>query len=115
MKAGYLKEFVVDPRNQETGQGARPRGNPFPPSLEVIEVIHVAPKGPQVSKRRGVLVVVLVEGSTGEQPFKKKLKYTREPITFNDDELEGTIQPHDDALVVVNQINGFIVKRVLID
>ena len=62
-----------------------------------------------------MLVVVLVEGSTGEQPSKKKLKYTREPIAFNDDDLEGMIQPYDDALVVASRINGFIVKKVLID
>ena len=43
------------------------------------------------------------------------MKYTREPIAFNDDDLEGTIQPHDDALVVTARINGFIVKKVLID
>ena len=43
------------------------------------------------------------------------MKYTWEPIAFNDDDLEGTIQPHDDALVVTAWINGFIVKRVLID
>ena len=24
VKTGYLKEFVVDPRNQEAGQGAQP-------------------------------------------------------------------------------------------
>ena len=28
---------------------------------------------------------------------------------------EGTIQPHDDALVVILQIAGFDVKRVMID
>ena len=100
MKVGYLKEFMVDPRNQEVGQGARPRGNPLPPSLGVIEVIHVAPMGAQVSKRSGVLAVVSAESSTSEQPSEKKLKYTQEPIAFNDDELEGTIQPHDDDLVV---------------
>ena len=43
------------------------------------------------------------------------MKYTREPINFNDDDLEGTIQSHDDALVVTTQINGFIINRVLID
>ena len=59
--------------------------------------------------------MVSAEGSTGDQPSEKKLKYTREPIAFNDDDLEGMIQPHDDALVVVARINGFIVKRVLID
>lgn len=66
-------------------------------------------------KRRGVLVVVPAESCTGEQPSEKKLKYTWEPIAFNDDDLEGTIQPHNDALVVTALINGFIVKRVLID
>ena len=43
------------------------------------------------------------------------MKYTQEPIAFNDDDLEGTIQPHDDALVVAARINGFIVKKVLIN
>ena len=43
------------------------------------------------------------------------MKYIREPIASNDDDLKGTIQPHDDALVVTAHINGFIVKRVLIN
>ena len=115
MKVGYLKEFVMDPRSQEVRQGTRSHGNPLPPPWGVIEVTHTAPKGSQVSKRRGVLTVVSTEGSTGDQPSKKKLKYTWEPIAFNDDDLEGMIQPHDDTLVVTTQINGFIVKRVLID
>lgn len=45
----------------------------------------------------------------------KKANCTREPIALGDDDLEGTTQPHDDALVVIAQINGFIVNRVLID
>ena len=115
LKVGFLKEFVIDPRNQEAGQGAWPHGNPLPPPLGVIEVIHAAPRGSQVSKMRGMLAVVSTESSTGEQPSDKKLKYTRESIAFDDNDLEGTIQPHDDALVVAARINGFIVKRVLID
>ena len=43
------------------------------------------------------------------------MKYTQEPITFNDDDLEGMIQLHDDAFVVTSWINGLIVKRVLIN
>ena len=51
VKAGYLKEFVVDLRNQEARQGARPHGNPLPPLLGVIGVIHMASTHTQVSKR----------------------------------------------------------------
>ena len=47
-----------------------------------------------------MLAVVSVKSCVGEQPSEKKLKYTREPIAFNDDDLEGTIQSHDDALVI---------------
>ena len=68
-----------------------------------------------MSKRIGVLTMVPAEGCLDEQPFEKKLKLTQEPIAFNDDHLEGTIQLHDDALVVMARIKGFIVKRVLID
>ena len=65
--------------------------------------------------RRGVLTVVPVEKCSGEQPSEKKMKIAWEPIAFNDNDLEGTVQPHDDALVVATRINDFIVKRVMID
>ena len=32
-----------------------------------------------------------MESCAGEQPPEKKLKYTWEPIAFNDDDLEGMI------------------------
>ena len=47
-----------------------------------------------------MLAVVSAESSMGEQPSNKKLKYTWEPIAFDDNDVEGTIQPHDEALVV---------------
>ena len=59
--------------------------------------------------------MVPTENCIDKQPYEKKLKFTRVPIAFNDDDLEGTIQPHDDTLVVTARINGFILKRVLID
>ena len=74
MKAGYLKEFVVDSGNRGTGQGAQQRGNPLLPPLGVIEVIHATPRGTTVARRRGVLTVTLVENCSGEQPLEKKMK-----------------------------------------
>ena len=91
------------------------RGTFSRPPLGVIEVIHITPRGIAVTERRGVLTVVTVEKCSSEQPSEKKMKITREPIAFNDDDLEGTVQPHDDALVVAAWINGFIVKRVMVD
>ena len=43
------------------------------------------------------------------------MKFGREPIAFDDDNLEGPIQLHDDALVVTARISGFLVKKVMID
>ena len=62
-----------------------------------------------------MLVVVPIEDYSGKQPSEKKMKFTREPIAINDNDLEGKIQPHDDVLVVTARINGFIVKRVMVD
>ena len=112
VSVGYLKMSVAGPRNQEAEQGTRPWGNPFPLLLGVIEVIHATSRGTLVTRKRRALAVVPVEGCQDEQPSKKDLKFTWEPIAFNDDNLEGTIQSHDDALVVTARINGFIVKRV---
>ena len=62
-----------------------------------------------------MLAIVPVEDCSSKQLFEKKMKFTREPIAFSDGDLEGTIQLHDDALVVMAQINGFIVKRMIVD
>ena len=36
-------------------------------------------------------------------------------IRFSDEDKLGTLQPHDDALVVTLRIGGYDVKRVLVD
>ena len=114
VRVGYLKEFVVDSRNRGTGQGAQQRGNPLPPPLGVIEVIHTTPRGTAII-RRGVLTVAPVGNCPGDQSPEKKMKIGREPITFDEDDLEETIQTHDDALVVAARLSCFIVKRVMVD
>ncbi|XP_050255275.1 uncharacterized protein LOC126701204 [Quercus robur] len=109
VKAGYLKEFVVDSGNRDAGQGAQQKGNPFPPPLGVIEVIHAAPRNAATIKR--VLIVACAEGQSPE----KRMKVGQLVISFYEEDLEETIQSHDDALVVTARISGFLVKRVVID
>ena len=104
-KAGYLKEFVGDSVDREASQGVQQKRNPLPPSLGAIEVIHAAPRGTAATK--GVLTVACTEG---ESP-KKRMKVGRLTISFGEEDLEGTIQPHDDALVVTARISGFLVKK----
>ena len=100
VKAEHLKEFVLDSGNRVAGQDAQQRRNPLPPPVGVIEVIHVALEGLITGRRKGVLTVVPVESRLEVQPPEKKMKFAREPVAFDEDNLEGTIQPHDDALVV---------------
>ena len=46
----------------------------------------------------------------------KKVKKGASPVLgFSDDDKIGTTQPHDDALVVTLRIEGYDVKRVLVD
>ena len=80
----------------------------------MIEVIHATPRSTTIT-RKGVLTIAPVGNCSDHQPPEKKVKSSREPITFDDDDLEGTIQSYDDALVVIGQINDFLVKRVMVD
>ena len=73
MKAGYLKEFIVDFGDWGAGYGTQQRGNPLPLPLGVIEVIQAAPKGTAINEI-GVLTVAPMENHSGDQPPEKKMK-----------------------------------------
>ena len=114
VKVGHLKEFVVESKNRGAGLGAQQKGNPLPPPLGVIEVIHAVLRGTNAAGRR-VLAVASTGDCSENQPLVKKMKSQLEPIAFDDEDLEGTIQPHDDALVIMARIGSFLVKRVMVD
>ncbi|XP_030945776.1 uncharacterized protein LOC115970253 [Quercus lobata] len=78
VKTEHLKDFVLDSGDRVVGQDTRQRGNPLPPPVGVIEVIHVALEKLIVGKRKGVLTVVPVEGNPGLQSLGKKMKFVRE-------------------------------------
>ena len=50
-----------------------------------------------------------------DQPPTKRTKGRLKPIAFDDEDLEGTIQPHEDVLVITARIGGFLVKKVMVD
>ena len=47
-------------------------------------------------------------------PKRAKVEIQLE-LSFSDEDKIGTIQPHDNALVVTLRIGGYDVKRVLVD
>ena len=65
--------------------------------------------------RKEVLIVASVGDCLGKQPPEKKMRIGQEQIVFGDEDLEGRIQPHTDAMVVTARISGFLVKRVMVD
>ena len=50
----------------------------------------------------------------GSEP-KRSIILTRSTLGFSDEDKTGTIQPHDDTLVVTLRIRGYDVRRVLVD
>ena len=49
-------------------------------------------------------------------PESKRARMDIQPaLSFSDEDKIGTIQPHDDALVVTLRIGGYDVKRVMVD
>lgn len=86
VRSGHLREFVLELIGQETRQNAKPWGNPLPPPLGVIEVIHAALRGTLVTQRKGVLAVVPAENCREEQPSGKRAKCAWEPIAFDDED-----------------------------
>ena len=51
----------------------------------------------------------------GEKMSKRSKKGNSPVLGFSDEDKMGTIQPHNDTLVVTLRIGGFDVKRVLVD
>ena len=51
---------------------------------------------------------------TGPEPKRSKV-YPHPVLSFSEEDKIGTIQPHNDALVITLQIGGYDVKRVMVD
>ena len=59
-------------------------------------------------------VARLPSQDTSREPKRARLERTL-VIGFSDEDKIGTIQPHDDALVITLRIGGYDVKRVMVD
>ena len=59
-------------------------------------------------------VAHLSSGDTNQDPKRARVELPL-VMSFSDEDKIGTIQPHDDALVITLRIGGYDVKRVMVD
>ncbi|XP_065617904.1 uncharacterized protein LOC136062600 [Quercus suber] len=80
------------------------------PPLGTINVIFAVPGRTGSWPSKVISVARLPAGDFGQDP--KRAKQDTQPILgFSDEDKIGTIQPHDDALVITLRIGGYDVKR----
>ena len=84
------------------------------PPLGTINVIFAAPRRTGSCLFRIMSVSCCSDEGSSSMPKKVKMNVSL-VLGFSDEDKLGTIQPHDDALVVTLRISGYDVKMVLID
>ncbi|XP_060210454.1 uncharacterized protein LOC132637376 [Lycium barbarum] len=105
---GHLREFLSERakthfKNVESNKQDRPE--------EPQQVIHMImggtdiPIGPVVKRTK--IFITRKKHIQNDDPDG--------PISFSDEDMEGIVQPHNDALVISVLVNKFRIKRVLID
>ena len=82
--------------------------------IGTINVILAAP-GRTSSCPSRVMSVAQLSTEDDNRESKKAKKEASPMLGFSDEDKIGTIQPHDDALVVTLRIGGYDLKRVLVD
>ncbi|XP_050277979.1 uncharacterized protein LOC126719475 [Quercus robur] len=84
------------------------------PPIGTINDILAAPGRTGFCPSR-VMSVARLSTENDNRESKKAKKEASLMLGFSDEDKIGTIQPHDDALVVTLRIGGYDVKRVLVD
>ena len=82
--------------------------------LGTINVIFAAPGRTRSYPSRVMSVSCYLDEGFSSMPKRVKIG-TPLVLGFSDEDKLGTIQPHDDALVITLRIGGYDVKRVMID
>ena len=84
------------------------------PPLGIINVIFAAPR--TIGSCPSMIMSISCYSDEDFNSMPKKIK-TNVPLvlSFSDADKQGTIQPHNDALVITLRIGGYDVKRVMVD
>ncbi|XP_065619259.1 uncharacterized protein LOC136063184 [Quercus suber] len=90
------------------------RNDSLKPSLGTINIIFAALRRTGSWPSKIMSVARLPAANFGQDP--RRARPDIQPVLgFSDEDKIGTIQPHDDTLVVTPGIGGYDVKRVMVD
>ena len=84
------------------------------PPIGTISVIFAASGRTGSCPTRVMSVGRLPANNSGLEPKRPKV-YPHPVLGFSEEDKIGSIQPHDDALVITLRIGGYDVKRVMVD
>ena len=84
------------------------------PLLGIINVIFIASRKIGSQPSRVMSVTQLPTEESNRMPKRARME-ARLTLSFSNEDKVGTIQPHDDALVITLTIGGYDVKRVMAD
>ena len=115
VKEGRLQQFLYRPNGQGNQSRSEAQGNASSrPHLGTINVIFAAPQRIGSQPSRVISVARLLAKDIKTVPKRARVE-VQLALSFSDEDKVGTIQPHDDALVISLKIEGYDLKRVMVD
>ena len=109
-----MRHLLHHPVGWQEQSNVETRQSTLRPPLSTINVI-LAASGRTDSNPFRVMSVGRLPAEADDRESKRARGMAMPLIGFSDEDKMGTLQPHDDALVVTLRIGGYDVKRVLVD
>ena len=115
VREGKLKQLL----HHSSGQGSQANSEsrkdiPSRHPLGIINIIFTVPGRTGTCPSRVMSIARLSSGNINQNPKRARVELSLVMGFSNEDKI-GTIQPHDDALVITLRIGGYDVKRVMVD
>ena len=112
---GKLQQFLYQPNGQGDQSRSGAQGNAsLRPPLGTINVIFAASRRTGSQSSRVMFVAWLLAKDVKTVPKRARVE-VQPVLSYSDEDKVGTIQLHDDALVITLKIEGYDVKRVMVD
>ncbi|XP_030942956.1 uncharacterized protein LOC115967933 [Quercus lobata] len=114
VREGKLRHLLHHPVGWQEQSNVETRQSTLRPPIGKINFILAAP-GRTDSNSFRVMSVGRLQAEADDRESKRARRMTTPLIGFSNEDKLGTLQPHNDALVVKLRIGGYDVKKVLVD